>query len=537
MKRGRWNSVRVRLTLWNMAILALGLGGSVLTVCFTLQSWMHRSVDQDLAQRIRTVQNRRPFHRPDHHGERHPLWARGDSAAPGERPRPPAGVPPHAGSAPPGRAAPPRGPFPQGPLIAIAMQDWPDDPATKRRASLQFVRGFNADGNPWGPGADLAWDPRPLPAALAGRQQYSTVTLEGIRLRLLTAPRYEEGRIAGALQVATDMSGFDRLWWGLVGTLLALLPLSLLVAGLGGLFLTNRALRPMQDITQAAAQLGAEDLSQRLKVTSQDEFGEMAETFNGMIQRLEQAFGRREAAIQELQRFTADASHELRTPLARIKASATLALRVKRPASEYCEALQVVNEAADVMNRLVQDLLLLARADADRLQIRLEPVAVEELFQRAIAASAPSRASLRVELPDSALSVLGHREFLIRLLTNLIENAIRHTPPAGQLTLSAHEAGDEVVLAVADSGEGIPPEHLPHVCERFYRVDAARTRDEGGAGLGLAICQSIVQAHGGRLEIESEVRRGTTVRVTLSRTHRPAVELKEHPTPLAGTAS
>jgi signal transduction histidine kinase len=129
-----------------------------------------------------------------------------------------------------------------------------------------------------------------------------------------------------------------------------------------------------------------------------------------------------------------------------------------------------------------------------------------------------------VELPERPLTVHGHRDSLERLLTNLIENAIRHTPEGGHITLSAHEAGDEVVIAVADTGEGIPPEHLPHVCDRFYRVDAARSRAEGGAGLGLAICQSIVRAHGGRLAIESEVGRGTTVRVTLPRVDLPAAE-------------
>jgi two-component system OmpR family sensor kinase len=128
-----------------------------------------------------------------------------------------------------------------------------------------------------------------------------------------------------------------------------------------------------------------------------------------------------------------------------------------------------------------------------------------------------SHAALQVELPDRELSVRGSMESLARLLTNLIENAIRHTPAEGQIRLSACEAGEEVVITVADTGEGIPPEHLPHVCDRFYRVDAARSRAQGGAGLGLAIGQSIAQAHGGTLAIESEVGRGTTVRVTLPR--------------------
>ena len=188
----------------------------------------------------------------------------------------------------------------------------------------------------------------------------------------------------------------------------------------------------------------------------------------------------------------------------------------ERPAIEYCRALRVVNDAADVMNRLVQDLLLLARGDADRVQLDLQPLEVAALFE-AVAAPRAIAPRLEIELPEPPLAVVGHRDSLTRLLTNLLENALRHTPEDGRITLSARPEPDSVILTVADTGEGIPPEHLPHVCERFYRVDAARSRDEGGAGLGLAICRSIAQAHGGTLEIESEVGRGTVVRVRLRR--------------------
>jgi two-component system OmpR family sensor kinase len=508
MKGGRWNSVRVRLTVWNMAILTLALTTLGVTICFIVQSWMHRSVDQDLAQRLRRFREG-DFHRRNHEPPGFPREAR--------RPGPPArgrDFPPFLNEPRLFPASAPRGPFPQGPLIAKALQDWPDDPETKRAASLQFGRGFDAWGNPWNPRADLAWDPRPLPAALAGREQYTTVTVEGVRLRALTGPLHEGERITGAIQFATDLRGFDRLWRSLVATLLALLPLSLVGAGLGGLFLSNRALRPVHEITQAAARIGAADLSQRLEVSAPDEFGELAETFNGMIDRLEQAFRRQEDAFEEQRRFTADASHELRTPLARIKASVTLALMAERPAAEYRRALRVVNDAAEVMNRLVQDLLLLARGDADRLPLDLQPLDVASLFE-AVAVPQGIAPRLEIELPGSLLAVVGHQGSLTRLLTNLIENARRHTPEDGRITVSARAERDAVIITVADTGEGIPPEHLPHVCERFYRVDAARSRDAGGAGLGLAICQSIAHAHGGRLEIESEVGRGTIVHVTL----------------------
>jgi signal transduction histidine kinase len=381
---------------------------------------------------------------------------------------------------------------------------------------------------------DRPWDWKTLKLSAAGATRYSIVEIEGERVRVFSRPIVWNDAVRAVVQVAHPLGDLERVNREQINTLLTLVPLALLVAGVFGIFMTDRTLRPVRRITQAAAQIGAEDLSQRLEVTSQDEFGELAETFNGMVNRLDQAFSRLENAYRRLEqafeqqrRFTADASHELRTPLTRIKGSASLALAAPRTPAEYSKALRVVDQAADVMNRLVQDLLLLARADSDQLRLDQQPLDVAGLLQRAVVAVPEGKKpSLQIELPDRPLAVLGHSDSLLRLLTNLIENAIRHTPEEGQITLSASELEDQVTITVADTGEGVSPEHLPHVCERFYRVDAARSRAQGGAGLGLAICQSIVQAHGGQLEIESELGRGTIVRVTLPRADQPAVEGK-----------
>jgi two-component system OmpR family sensor kinase len=293
-------------------------------------------------------------------------------------------------------------------------------------------------------------------------------------------------------------------------------PLALLAAALGGALLTDRALRPVRQITQAAAQIGASDLSDRLPVKGQDEFSELAATFNGMLSRLEQAFTQLAQALEQQQRFTADASHELRTPLTIIKANTSLALEEERSNVEYRRALEAADRAADTTNRIVQDLLLLARGDVGQLGVDRRPTRIGELLQRA---AEPFRGShippISVELSDPSLAVAADPHHLVRLFGNLLENAVRHTPPTGRITVSAHDEEDSVVVRVEDTGEGIAPEHLPHVCERFYRVDAARTRRHGGTGLGLAICQSIVEAHHGSLTLESVVGEGTTVTVRL----------------------
>jgi signal transduction histidine kinase len=244
----------------------------------------------------------------------------------------------------------------------------------------------------------------------------------------------------------------------------------------------------------------------------------MIARLEGAFQHLSQAYSRLELAYAEQRRFTADASHELRTPLTRIKGMTSLALCGPHCADEYREALVTADQAADVMARIVQDLLLLARADAGELRIRSEPISLSALLQsaveRVVIGSGPP---IRCEPPPEGLEVVGDRDHLERLLVNLLENALRHTPPEGEVRLRATCEENEVALIVSDTGEGIPAEHLPKVCERFYRVDAARARADGGTGLGLAICQSIAQAHSGRLEIWSEVGKGVSVQVRLPR--------------------
>jgi len=376
--------------------------------------------------------------------------------------------------------------------------------------SLQF-----RDDRPLDPGA--YW------IASRGRRWLSTVQLNDQPLLVLSAPVRRKGALLGVVQVAQPLAERDRLVDSQFRTLLVLVPLALLVAGAGGLFLTNNALRPVDQMTQAAAEIGAGDLSLRLEVRGQDELARLAATFNSMIARLEgtfrgleNAYYRLEGAYEEQQRFTGDASHELRTPLTRIKGMTSLALSGPGCFDEYRDAVIVADQAADVMSRIVQDLLLLARADAGQFTPPLNPVSVNALLRRAadqpVATEGPT-ILLRLSEPDC--QVAGDADHLARLLNNLVENAIRHTPTSGEITLVARQHDHQVFITVTDTGEGIPAEHLPHVCERFYRVDSARARRDGGTGLGLAICQSIVKAHGGAMSIESQVAVGTTIQIVL----------------------
>lgn len=292
----------------------------------------------------------------------------------------------------------------------------------------------------------------------------------------------------------------------LTRTLLTMIPIALLIAGGAGMFLTGRALAPVRDVTAAAARIGVEDLSERLPVRGKDEFGRLEETFNGML-------GRLEAAFERQKRFVADASHELKTPLTVIKANSSLALADPDLSPDYRETLVEIDRAADRTSRLVQDLLLLARTDHAQLPLKENEIGAATLFSAAISEARklyPDGAAVRQEVSQECF--WGDSHLLHRLLLNLLDNALRHTSKEGTVTLSAQPCG----FTVTDTGEGISAEHLAHLGERFYRVDSARARTGGGTGLGLAISRAIVEAHGGTLEIESEVGKGTTARVTLA---------------------
>jgi heavy metal sensor kinase len=492
----KWGSIRLRLIFWNGVIMALVLIAAGVTLTYSVRAFLSGAVDRDLADRAHGAAAR---------------WNRFD---PTRMPQGPPNTPsPNTAS----RRSPP-----------------PGASDLERRGFYRRPRFLNREGHSLVPFAeDIPWDDAAaLVSAQAGVERYSTLMVEGEALRIFSIPLLRENEIEGVIQVAHPLTEQARLEDGLARTLLMLIPLALLVAGVGGAFLTDRALRPVKRITAEAARIGAQDLSHRLEVTGKDELSELASTFNGMIARLEAAFQQMEQAYEQQRRFTADASHELRTPLTTIKANTSLALCGEPTAAEYREALEAADEAADSMNRIVQDLLLLARSDGGQLGLSLQPVAVRELLSRA-ATLVRDGESAHVELQPlpADLGVIGDAHHLVRLFVNLLENAVRHTPASGRITLSAQpdpKDPNQLVIRVTDTGEGIPPQHLAHVCERFYRVDAARSHGtRGGTGLGLAICQSIVQAHSGTLSLASEVGRGTTVTVTLPRAELAVSEPRE----------
>jgi heavy metal sensor kinase len=289
-------------------------------------------------------------------------------------------------------------------------------------------------------------------------------------------------------------------------------PLTLLLASAGGLFLAGRALGPIDRITRAAAAIGAEDLSRRLEFRgSHDEIGRLAATFDRMLDRLDAAFRRQ-------RQFTADASHELRTPLAVLASQIDVALERPRATEEYQQLLVSLREDTAQMGRLLGELLTLARADAGQQLLSRERLELGELVQNVVSTMQPLATQRGVQLAEDVrvqAVVDGDQTRLSQLLLNLVDNGLRYTPAGGKVCVSVEREGAWDVIKVADTGQGIASEHVPHVFERFYRADPSRARSDGGAGLGLAIGQWIARAHGGRIDVESQPGRGSTFSVYL----------------------
>jgi signal transduction histidine kinase len=221
--------------------------------------------------------------------------------------------------------------------------------------------------------------------------------------------------------------------------------------------------------------------------------------------------------MQQLRRFTGDASHELRTPLTTIKTNTGVALAEIQPSQEHIHALRQIDKAADRMTGVIDDLLLLARSDAGQMTESRQNVPVLELVQEAIEILKPTMSGRELDISgcSAQVTVSGAPTHLVRLFQNLLENASRYSPEARPIIVTARENGKNVLIQFIDGGPGVETEHLCHLGERFYRADTGRSRQQGGVGLGLAICKSIVSAHGGEIRFASAPGSGLTVSVVL----------------------
>lgn len=353
-----------------------------------------------------------------------------------------------------------------------------------------------SDRQPPAPSAKLV-----VEAGKTRRESYATIGEQRIYTRPL---RFRDMDVV--FQSSTSTQGLHDDLAAITREMLLLSPIALIAATMAGMFLTRRMLSPVDAISRKAETIQADNLSDRLPVNGTDEFGKLSQTINHMLSRLELQF-------EQQRRFVGDASHELRSPLTVIKGAAELGAADNLATERSRDYFSRINQAADRTTRLVENLLFLARSDSGVLIANRHETDVAELVQGAldeVAATFATHPEPVVHICVPTLVVDG--ELMHRALCNLISNAYRHTPESGSVSINV----DGSTISVTDNGSGIPESHLPHVQERFYRVDASRSRKAGGTGLGLSIVQSIAAAHGGDVAITSTEGAGTTVTISFS---------------------
>jgi two-component system, OmpR family, heavy metal sensor histidine kinase CusS len=365
----------------------------------------------------------------------------------------------------------------------------------------------DSSGTVLSPGAD-----QPVLPAASKRTSPHTEIVSGHEFRVAPS-RLESAGSVFDVQVAIPLDESRAIMQSFRELLLLLIPAVLTVSCLGGYWLSSRALRPVDKITRVARSIGVHNLSQRVAVPQTgDEIARMAQTWNEVLDRLETSVGR-------IRQFTSDASHELRTPLALIRATAELALRRDRDPDDYRASLRQIEQDAARMTDLTESLLTLARADADALEMTIQPTDLGELARSVVeqsgAAAADACVTLRALTPGQPAEAQADASGIRRVLLILVDNALKHTQAGGTVTVSVENHARGVSLSVEDTGNGIPEEALPHIFERFYRADAAR--GSSGFGLGLSIAQAIAHAHRTEIQVSSLPGSGSSFYMSLAK--------------------
>lgn len=378
----------------------------------------------------------------------------------------------------------------------------------------QFVRIVDSKGQVlkhWGPLQDL-----PGKTAANNSLLIDNDFLEESRLnddepvRQFNLPVIFEGKVTGFVQTGQSLETIENMLQLLMITLLVLAPLTFAITLIAGRWLTGRALAPLAGIAATAERISEQGMNLRLDIPGGDEVARLAASLDRMLDRLEESF-------EGYRQFTGDASHELRTPLTIIKGEISLALRKERDNNYYKEVLQSLEEEVDRMIRMVEQLLLLARVDGEKIPIRVTEFELSDILQpileqTIVLAQAKSQ---KITWGIPSLRVLNDPDIIQQIMLVILDNAIKYTPEFGNINVAAEPFADLINICITDTGPGIYKEHLKRIFDRFYRVDKERARESGGAGLGLAVARKLAHLIGGNIQVTSIVGQGTTFTIEM----------------------
>jgi len=338
---------------------------------------------------------------------------------------------------------------------------------------------------------------------------FYTIYLNGLPVRLINFPLHNI-----IIQCAEDMQKEINLLKSYKIHLSLSIFALMVISALGGFLIAKKALNPVKEISATIDRISETNLSERVNIKDiPDELKQLATSFNRTFDRLEKAFNRQK-------QFIADASHELKTPLSVILTQGEVVLRRQRSAEEYEKAIKTIIATAKMMSQIVQKLLVLARLNTDKIELKFENIDLAEITRESVKLLKPlaEQKSIKINVSgDEKPTVFGDKALLLELFTNLIDNAVKYNVSQGEINILFKEEKDFVVTEIRDTGIGIPEKDLDKVFERFYRVDNVCAKEVGGLGLGLSICKEIVNLHGGKIEIKSRIGEGTTVSVYLKK--------------------
>lgn len=460
-----FDSVRIRLTLWYAGVLALSLIAFALVIYYAAGNIFHERQDESLRSTAQTVVSAYI----EELGETHSLSTAGQ--------------------------------------VVLSEITFPN----------RYVQLTDNAGNPIAASANLAGSTIAIPSPVladARTRGFSHASVNGLRVSVVPL---SSDQTLGYAAVAEPLSVIEDGLSELRRDLFAGVLLVLLLASAGGYFLARKSLAPIASMNSQTQRISAENLTARLDVTnSRDELGRLATTINELLARLENAF-------KEQQRFIADASHELRTPLAVLRGETEVALGKTRTVEEYQQSLSLIQDEAEQLSRIVEDLFILARQPINtRAALKRESVslndAVRECERAAQVLAFRKGVRLKLEKDAPSIALNGDEDLIKRMLLNLLDNAVKYTPAGGEISLALVRQNGNAEIVVSDTGIGIPTEDQPRVFDRFYRVDKARARTMGGAGLGLSIAQWIVEVHGGSINLASTPGHGSTFTIVLPMT-------------------
>jgi len=393
------------------------------------------------------------------------------------------------------------------------------------KPSEEFVQIFNANGESIASSQNLKGRSLPFRPDLANGtpSQFATVAISGDTTpALLGVTNIDINGQPSVVVVAASLSNVSSIQSRLLATLFLSIPVAILLSVVGGALLARQAIEPLDRMTSTAQQISAERMNERIQLERADvELKRLADSFNEMLGRLDQSF-------KQIRQFTADASHELRTPITILMGETDLAVNGLLDDEECRTALSSRREELQRMSRIVDDLLTLSQFDHSQQILHRKPLDFSDLVIEVCEQQRNQARSKGVDLEltkTEPAMMEGDDSRLRQMVRNLLDNAIKYTPRGGKVTIELEKSNGNFELQVSDNGIGIPRDDLPHIFDRFYRVDKARTRDEGGTGLGLSIVKKVVEAHGGNVNVSSEVGTGTVMTVVMTNNHGKSDEI------------